>query len=136
MKFARLTIIILAAAYLGACTQLSQTVGAIRGITITQPQLDAAQNTYDGTSLVALDKYAGLIRCRTGQKFSLNTPCHDRVLLKQWRGIDQSVAVAFGKTQDMITSGNNTGAVAAWNSLQNALQAAKDIAAATGATLL
>lgn len=133
MKITRVAIVILAAAYLGACAQLSQTVDAVRGVTITQQQLDAAQNTYDGTSLVSLDKYSGLIRCKTGQKFTLQVPCHDRKLLKQWRGVDQSVATAFNKTQDMITSGNNTGAVAAWNSLQTALQAAKDIAAATGA---
>lgn len=136
MRFPRFVACAVAALYLGACAQLTQTVNAVRGVSITQQQLDAAQTTYDGTSLVSMDKYAALIRCRTGQKFTLQAPCHDRKLLKQWRGVDQSVAVAFGKTQDMITSGNNTGAVAAWNSLQTALQAAKDIAAATGATLL
>lgn len=117
---------------LAGCT----TFNAINGFSVTQKQLDAAQNTYDGTSLVSLDKYSALVTCKNGQSFTLQVPCHDKAILKKWRNIDKSVADAISSTQDMITSGNNTGAVAAWNVLQTALKSAKDISASSGASLL
>lgn len=132
-KILALTLITLS---LVGCASLNDKIKAISGFAITQSQLDAASNTYDGTSLVALNKYATLVRCKTGQTFTLTIPCHDRAILKNWRNVDKSVADGFSNTQTMITSGNNTGAVAAWNTLQNALNAAKQIATSSGASTL
>jgi hypothetical protein len=119
----------LVALSLGAC----QSIQAIQGFTVTQGQLDAAQNTYDGTVLAPLHKYAALKACPAGQKFSLTAPCHESALLKQIRAGDKVAAKAFSDTQDMITSGNNTGAVAAYKSLQTAVQTVQGLIAVSGA---
>lgn len=122
--------------FLASCASLNQKIAAISGFAVTQSQLDAARNTYDGTSLVALNTYAGLVRCRTGQSFTAQLPCHDRVILKNWRLVDQKVADGINSTQASITAGDNTGATAAWNLLQNALDTAKQIATASGVNSL
>lgn len=116
----------------GGCSTLQ----AVGGFAITQNQLDGAESTYDGTSLASMDKYAALVACKSGQSFTLQVPCHDKAILKQWRDADKSVATAFSNTQDMITSGNNSGAVAAWDTLQTALNVAKGIATSSGVSSL
>lgn len=132
----RIFSILLLAVALSGCASLNDKIKAVSGFAVTQSQLDAAQSTYDGTSLVSLDKYAALPRCKTGQTFKLTVPCHDRAILVNWRNVDKSVAQGFANTQMSIASGDNTGAVAAWNTLQNALNVAKQIAASSGASTL
>lgn len=115
---------------LGGC----QSFQAIQGYTITQGQLDGAENTYDGTALATLKTYASLPRCAAGTAFSINNRCHDAALLKKMRNADAAVADAFNATQDQITSGNNSGAVAAWKTLQTAIAAIKQIISDNGLT--
>lgn len=119
----------LVALSLGAC----QSIQAIQGFTITQGQLDAAQSTYDGTVLSPLHKYAVLPACAASQTFTLAAPCHDKAMLKKIRAGDRVAAQAFSNTQDMITSGNNTGAVAAYKSMQTAVSSVQGLIAASGA---
>jgi hypothetical protein len=114
---------VLLALSLGACS----TISAVQGFSITQGQLDAAQNTYDGTALSTLKSYAGLPRCAPGTGFSLTNRCHDAALLKKMRNADVAVSTAFNATQDQITSGNNSGAVAAYKTLQTAIAAVEKI---------
>lgn len=103
---------------------------------VTQGQVDSARNSYDGFVLGPLYKYASLPRCKTGQKLTLHTPCHDRKLLKQIRMVDKEVEVAFANTQRRITSGDNNGAVAAYNTLMDAIGVAKAMINQTGVSVL
>src|SRR5262249_12095998 len=114
------------------CAGLQQTWQVIQGYAITQGQLDAARSTYTGTVLVPLHKYASFPRCGGGVTFTLALPCHDAVMLKKLRNADKVVAKAFDDTQDLITSGNSSGAVAAWQSLQTAISTARGLVAAAG----
>lgn len=132
----RILAIGLLALTLAGCASFNEKIAAISGFTVTQSQLDAAESTYDGTSLAALHRYAMLPRCAAGTKFTISAPCHDAALLKSWRAVDKTVATNFTNTQGMITSGNNTGAVAAWNLLKQALDTASSIAAQSGVTTL
>lgn len=102
-------------------------ISAASGYTITQNELDGARNSYDGTFLATLKSYAVLPRCLKGTGFSLTNRCHDRTLLKKMRNADSAVATAFNSTQDQLTSGNNSGALAAYMTLQTAIAAAKKI---------
>lgn len=120
MKHIIAAILLIAGISLGGC-QATKILTAAGGFAITQQQLDAAENSYDGTALVTLHKYAQMPRCAEGQSFTLSNMCHDEALLKKMRQADKAVAVGFSKTQNQITSGNNTGALAAWQSLQTAL---------------
>lgn len=117
---------------LGACSTLQ----AIQGFAVTQNQLDGARNSYDGTALATLKSYGGLPRCAKGTAFSLTNRCHDAALLKKMRNADKTVAAAFEATQDQITSGNNSGAVAAYQTLQTAIGAIKQIISDNGLALL
>lgn len=117
-----LPVLLLAVALVG-CT----TIKAVQGFAITQGQLDGTQNTYDGTALATLKTYATLPACVNGTAISINNRCHDKVLLKKMRDADKAVANAFSATQDQITAGNNSGAVAAWNTLQTAIGTIKQI---------
>lgn len=128
----RAAAIALVAISLGACS----TIQAINGLSISQNQVDAARNTYDGTILVPLAKYASMPRCAPGTKMTIALPCHDKALLKKLRDADRAVAKAIDDTQDMVTSGNNTGAVAAFKTLQTAITAAQGLVAASGVTSL
>ena len=121
------------AAPLGGCFETFQ---AINGFAVTQGELDGARNAYDGTALPALAGYARLPRCAKGTAFSINNRCHDAALLKRFRDDDVTVADAFNKVQDAITSGNNSGALAAWNTLQNALAIVKKIIADNNLTAI
>lgn len=111
-------------------------VSAAQKFEVTQGQLDSARNSYDGFVLAPLHKYAMLPRCKTGQTLSINNPCHDRKLLKQIRGVDKEVEQAFNRTQNRITSGDNQGAVAAYNVLMDAIGVAKALINQTGISVL
>lgn len=124
--------IALLALSLGACS----TIQAIQGFTVTQGQLDAAENTYDGTVLTPLHKYAKLNACAPGQTFTLASPCHDKAILKKLRAADKNVAQAFDNTQNAITSGDNKGAVAAYNAMKDAVGIAQGLIALSGAATI
>lgn len=119
-----------------AGTKLGDMIEAVQGYTITQGQLDAARTTYDGTVLAPLHRYAVLPRCGPGKSFSISAPCHDKAMLKKLGDADIVAGKAFSDTQDMITSGNSSGSVAAWKSLQIAIDAVKGLLAASGASML
>ncbi|MCK1577773.1 hypothetical protein [Bradyrhizobium sp. 174] len=121
---------------LSGCAGLNNTIAAIQGYSITQGQLDAARTTYDGTVLAPLHRYAVLPRCGPGKSFSISAPCHDKEMLKKLSDADIVAGKAFSDTQDMITSGNSSGSVAAWKSLQIAIDSVKGLLAASGASML
>lgn len=116
--------------------QISTVANAVQGYEVTQGQLDAARNSYNGFVLAPLVKYARLPRCKIGEKLTLNNPCHDRKLLKQIREVDKQVAFTFTDTQNRIISGDNKGAAAAYNSLTHLIDVAKALIAQTGITVL
>lgn len=124
---------------LGGCAtfqNIKDGISAAANFKVTQNQLDGARNTYDGTVLATLKNYALLPRCAPGTGFSITNRCHDKALLKRIRNADAAVAAAFDATQDQITSGNDSGAVAAYQTLQTAIDAIKQIIAANNLTLL
>jgi len=132
-------IILALALSLGGCAtmdKIGSAISAAQNFKITQGQVDSARNSYDGFVLAPLRKYAFLPRCKTGQTFKLDTPCHDRKLLKQIREVDKSVEKAFADTQNRITSGDDKGAVAAYSSLMNLIDVAKALINQTGVSLL
>jgi hypothetical protein len=124
----------------GCATQfgerISTVISAAQNFEITQGQLDSVRNTYDGFVLAPLNKYASLPRCKTGIKFTINNPCHDRKLLKQIREEDKIIATAINDTQNSITSGDNKGAIAAYRTLTTAIELAKTLINQTGVSLL
>lgn len=130
----------LVALALGGCAKemqkLSDTISAAQQFKITQGQVDAARSSYNGFVLAPMRRYSQLVRCKTGQSLTLNNPCHDRKLLKQWRAVDIKVDKAFTDTQNRITSGDDQGAVAAYNSLMNLIEIGKAIVAQTGISVL
>lgn len=137
----KILIVIALAISVGGCatqfgTRVSEVISAAQNFTITQGQVDSARNSYDGFVLAPLVKYARLPRCKTGQTLSLNNPCHDRKLLKQIREVDKKVEKAFADTQNSVTSGDNQGAVAAYNSLTNLIDIAKALINQTGVMVL
>ncbi len=116
--------------------RLSTVISAAQNFEVTQGQLDSARSTYDGFVLAPLNKYASLPRCKTGQHFSINVPCHERNLLKQIRAEDKIIAKAIDDTQNRIISGDNKGAVEAYRQLTIAIELAKTLIANTGVSLL
>lgn len=134
-------LIIALAISLGGCatkfgTSVANVVSAAQNFSITQGQLDSTRTTYDGFVLAPLNKYASLVRCKTGQTLTLNNPCHDRVLLKKIRAVDAKIEIAFNNTQDKITSGDSKGAVSAYQSLNDAIAIAKELINQTGIHVL
>lgn len=117
---------------LGGCAGLTNTISAINGFAVTQQQVDASRSTYDGSVLVPLAKYASFPRCAAGTSIGLTNLCHDRAMLVKLRNADKVVAKAFDDTQDMVTSGNNTGAVAAYTTLKTAIGAAQALITQSG----
>lgn len=136
----KLIIIGLALALSGCSTQfgerISKAVAVVQSFAVTQNQIDAARNSYDGFVLAPLAKYASLPRCKFNQKLTLNNPCHDRKLLKQIREVDKQVAIAFNDTQDRVTSGDNEGAMAAYKTLTSIIEIAKTLINQTGVSVL
>lgn len=111
-------------------------ISAAQGFEVKQNQVDAVRNSYNGFVLAPLVKYARLPRCRTNEKLTFENPCHDRKLLKEIRAVDKRVAIAFTDTQNRIISGDNKGAVAAYNSLMSLVDIAKAMIAQTGVAAL
>lgn len=128
----RIILAVMLSIALAGCT----TIQALQGFTVTQGQLDAAQNTYDGTVLTPLHKYAALAMCPPGQTFTIAKPCHDSALLKKIRAGDKIASQAFADTQSAITSGDNKGAVAAYNTMKTAVGTVQALIALSGATSL
>lgn len=114
----------------------SAVISAAQNFSVTQGQVDASRNTYDGFVLAPLHKYAALPRCKTGQTLTLNNPCHDRGLLKKINNVDIQVEKAFTDTQNSVTSGDSKGAVAAYSTLTGLIDIAKSLIAQTGVSVL
>lgn len=136
----KLIAVIAVALALGGCAKemqtLSDTISAAQNFKVTQGQVDAARNSYNGFVLGPTHKYALLPRCKTGEKLTLNNPCHDRKLLKQIRNVDIQIEKAFIDTQNRITSGDNQGAVAAYTTLTGLIDIAKALISQTGIAVL
>jgi hypothetical protein len=140
----KVLIIAAVALTLGGCgtqfgTRLSgigETISAVQNFSITQGQVDSARNTYDGLVLAPMHKYALLPYCKAGKTLTISNPCHDRKLLKQIRETDKAVEKAFSDTQNSITSGDNSGAVAAYKTLNTAIDLAKTLINQTGISVL
>lgn len=126
----KVSAIVVAGLMLGGCAQLrdfQSIFSAAEGYSITQGMLDSAQNTYDGTALATLKSYAKLPACAPSTSFTFTNRCHDKAILKKLRNADAAVAQAFVSTQDQVTSGNSSGAAAAYKTLQTAITAAKKV---------
>jgi hypothetical protein len=140
MKKLASILILVGAVFVGGCAKemqtLSDAVSAAQNFKVTQGQVDAARNSYNGFVLGPLRKYSQLVRCKTGEKLTLNNPCHDRKLLKQIRTVDMQVEKAFSDTQNRIISGDNQGAVAAYTTLKGLIDIAKALIAQTGVAVL
>jgi len=126
---------------LGGCatqfgTRITDTISAVANFTVTQGQVDTARASYDGAVLAPLRRYALLPRCKTGQTISINNPCHDRKLLKQLRETDKLVEKRFVETQAGIDTGDNKGAVAAYDLLIGTIDIAKSLINKTGVSVL
>lgn len=107
------------------------TIQAITGATITQAQLDTARNTYDGTFLNALNKYAKAPRCGPNETF-LKNQCHDPLTLKKLRAVDKVVEQDFSAVQANLSAGNNSALINSWTILTNAIQSANSLAFSLG----
>ena len=131
-------LIICSLLFLTSCagTKIGDAISAAQNFSVTQGQVDASRNTYDGFVLAPLHKYAALPRCKTGQTLTLNNPCHDRALLKKINNVDIQVEKAFADTQNSVTSGDNKGAVAAYSTLSGLIDIAKALIAQTGVSVL
>lgn len=117
-------------------TRITETISAVSNFSVTQSQLDTVRSSYDGTVLAPLRRYAMLPYCKKGQTISISVPCHDRGLLAQLRLADKSVGIAFTDTQSKIDSGDNKGAVIAYNLLTAAIDTAKALIAKSGVEVL
>jgi len=136
----KIVFILAIALSIGGCAKemqnLSSAISAAQNFKITQGQVDTARNSYDGFVLAPLHRYALLPRCKTGQSLTLNNPCHDRKLLRQIREVDRKVEDAFITTQNRITSGDDKGAVLAYNSLMSLIDIGKALINQTGISVL
>lgn len=133
-----IAVIVVALSLTGCATidKVQTAISAAQNFEVTQGQVDAARSSYNGFVLAPLVKYARLPRCKTGEKLTLNNPCHDRKLLKQIREVDKQVEKGFADTQNRIISGDNKGAVAAYNSVLNLVDIAKALISQTGISVL
>jgi len=117
-------------------TRISDTISAVSHFSITQGQIDTARSTYDGTVLASLRRYALLPRCKVGQTISINNPCHDRGMLVKLRNADKVVEKGFKDTQIKLDTGDNSGAVLAYDTLMIAIDTAKALIAKSGVSVL
>lgn len=137
----RKILILFAALSLSGCAtqfgeRITDTISAVSHFSVTQGQLDTARSSYDGAVLAPMRRYALLPRCKTGQTISISVPCHDRALLARIRNADRQVAISFADTQAKINSGDNTGAVLAYDILTSTIKAAKDLIGKSGVQTL
>jgi hypothetical protein len=134
-------LILFAALSLSGCAtqfgeRITEAISAVQHFTITQGQLDTARTAYDGAVLAPMRRYAMLPYCKRGQIFSINVPCHDRGLLSKIRNADRVVEKGFAETQAKITSGDNTGAVLAYDTLKFNIDLAKVLIGKSGVQIL
>lgn len=134
----RILLALTLAVSLAGCATLStvqQAFDVAANFTVSQNGLDATRASYDATALVALKAYAVMPRCAPGTTISTANRCHDKALLRRMRDADRQAAKAFAATQAQIDSGNATGAAAAWQALQTAIAAVKQIISDNGISL-
>lgn len=112
--------------------KVPETIAAVSSFTITQGQIDTARTSYNGLVLAPFYRYALLPRCKKGQTISVSNPCHDRKLVKQLRDTDKIVENSFKDVQHKIDTGDNSGAVVAYDLLMSAVEAAKALIGKTG----
>lgn len=117
----------LLALLLPACT----TTGSL-GV-ITQNEVDSTRATYDSAMSVAAH-YRQLGYCKTGTVWTVALPCADRTLAAKIQAADAAVAKGFNALQAQVTSGNTTGAQAAYATLQTLITAAEALTAGIGAS--
>lgn len=104
---------------------------AALGFTVTQTELDAARNSYDGLFLAPAAHYRSLPLCLSSQTLVRNQ-CRDHAITVKLQAADADVAAQFDVVQAMISSGNNTGIVGAYNTLQIAVKTAESLIATYG----
>jgi hypothetical protein len=119
--------LLLAALALGGCAQLQ----AVQGFSVSQNALDVARNGYNTAFLTPAANYRRLGFCATGSRWTLQHPCADRAIVTKLRQADAIVAKGFNDVQAMIRAGDNTGAQAAFTSLQTAISTAEGLVALT-----
>lgn len=107
---------------LGGCVATQ----AVFGFTITQNQLDVARSSYDAVVLAPAARYRQLRLCAKNETFIINQ-CRTHSLAATLQAADKDVAVGFAQVQSNITSGNNSGAVAAMQTLNIAISTATKI---------
>lgn len=137
----RKILILIAALSLSGCStqfgeRITDTISAVSHFSITQGQLDTARSGYDGAVLAPLRRYATLPYCKRGQTISISVPCHDRGLLAKLRNADKQVEISFAETQAKISSGDNTGAVLAYDILTASIKTAKELISKSGVLTL
>ena len=125
----RIFLVLTLALGLASCAQLQSlqdTLSIASNVTITQNEIDAVRSGYDAGFLAPAAHYRSLPLCLKGQTFIKNQ-CRTHKLTVRLQAADDAVFNAFNDVQAMITSGNNSGASAAFQALKSAVQAAKDI---------
>jgi hypothetical protein len=108
-----------------------QTIKAVSGFTVTQGQVDAARSSYDAAFLAPAAHYRQLPLCTSGQTF-LRNQCAERSVILTLQSADRTVEASFDRVQAMVTAGNNTGLVAAYQTLTTAIQTAEGITISLG----
>lgn len=101
-------------------------IQAVGGFSVTQSQIDAARATYDATFLTPAARYRSLPTCKSGQTF-LKNQCKDNSIVLQLQASDKTVESAFNQMQALVNSGNNSGLVAAYQTLQTAISTAQGL---------
>jgi hypothetical protein len=99
---------------------------------VSQQNVDAARAAYDAAFLTPAAHYRQLGYCASGTVATLAKPCADRAIVAKLRAEDQAVQAAINDLQAQINSGNTTGAMAAFQLLQTAIQTAETTAATLG----
>lgn len=120
---------------LGGCSTVdavNKFNNAVQGYEATQGDVDAARQSYNATVLTPMLHYSVLPRCKTGQTFSFQIPCHDRVILKKWRGVDREVVAGLDRAQVMVRNGNNKGAAGVMATVANLIATGKGLVQQAG----
>lgn len=107
------------------------TTQAIFGFNVTQGQLDVARSSYNGLFLAPAARYRGLPLCKAGQTF-LRNQCRLHWLTVKLQLADREVEKDFNQVQDMIDTGNSSGAVAAFRALNISIEVAESLLTSNG----
>lgn len=109
------------------------TIEAAATLDISQGDLDTAKAAYDAAFLAPSATYRQLGYCATGTTSTLAKPCASRTFVATLQKDDAAVQAQFATTQNLITTGNNTGLSAAYAEFQTAVTTAEaDLAATKG----